>query len=128
MDHRFREPAHRGEFFSPLVRSIAEKEGVSLAELASLSGSGRESRVSKADLMAYLEKTRKWSRRNTRCDIWACYTCGVSAEDVIRTDTDRDRRRISYGDHQDGPHAADYCRAHGPIKIDLCSWSRPLRR
>ncbi len=45
-----------GEFFSPLVRSIAEKEGVSLAELASLSGSGRESRVSKADLMAYLEK------------------------------------------------------------------------
>lgn len=46
-----------GEFFSPLVRSIAEKEGVSLAELQALSGSGRESRVTKADLMAYI-KTR----------------------------------------------------------------------
>ena len=46
-----------GEFFSPLVRSIAEKEGVSLAELQALSGSGRESRVTKAVLMAYI-KTR----------------------------------------------------------------------
>ncbi len=59
-------PAHSGDgspiprkgpdgiFFSPLVRSIAEKEGVSLAELQSLSGSGRENRITKADLMAYL--------------------------------------------------------------------------
>ena len=45
-----------GSFFSPLVRSIAEKEGVSLSELQSLSGSGRENRVTKADLMAYLQQ------------------------------------------------------------------------
>jgi 2-oxoglutarate dehydrogenase E2 component (dihydrolipoamide succinyltransferase) len=45
-----------GSFFSPLVRSIAEKEGVSLSELQSLSGSGRENRVTKADLMAYLRQ------------------------------------------------------------------------
>ncbi|MDA0875373.1 MAG: 2-oxoglutarate dehydrogenase, E2 component, dihydrolipoamide succinyltransferase, partial [Bacteroidetes bacterium] len=45
-----------GEFFSPLVRSIAEKEGVSLAELQSLSGTGRDSRVTKADLMAYIQR------------------------------------------------------------------------
>lgn len=44
-----------GEFFSPLVRSIAEKEGVSVAELQTLSGTGRESRVTKADLMAYIQ-------------------------------------------------------------------------
>ena len=44
-----------GEFFSPLVRSIAEKEGVSLAELRALSGSGRENRVTKTDLMAYVQ-------------------------------------------------------------------------
>lgn len=44
-----------GEFFSPLVRSIAEKEGVSVAELQALSGTGRESRVTKADLMAYIQ-------------------------------------------------------------------------
>ncbi|MGB0650618.1 MAG: 2-oxoglutarate dehydrogenase, E2 component, dihydrolipoamide succinyltransferase [Rhodothermales bacterium] len=44
-----------GEFFSPLVRSIAEKEGVSLQELQTLSGTGRENRVTKADLVAYLQ-------------------------------------------------------------------------
>ena len=44
-----------GEFFSPLVRSIAEKEGLSIQELSVISGSGRESRVTKADVMAYLQ-------------------------------------------------------------------------
>jgi pyruvate dehydrogenase E2 component (dihydrolipoamide acetyltransferase) len=43
-----------GEFYSPLVRAIAEKERVSLAELASLSGSGRDGRVTKGDVVAYL--------------------------------------------------------------------------
>jgi 2-oxoglutarate dehydrogenase E2 component (dihydrolipoamide succinyltransferase) len=45
-----------GEFFSPLVRSIAEKEGVSVQELQTLSGSGRENRVTKSDLMAYIKQ------------------------------------------------------------------------
>ena len=44
-----------GRFYSPLVRSIAEKEGVSMEELASIEGSGREGRVSKEDVLGYLE-------------------------------------------------------------------------
>ena len=44
-----------GNFYSPLVRSIAEAEGVSLAELQSISGTGSEGRVSKSDVMAFLE-------------------------------------------------------------------------
>ena len=47
-----------GRFYSPLVRSIAEKEGLSMAELESIAGSGREGRVSKADVLAYVEKRR----------------------------------------------------------------------
>jgi 2-oxoglutarate dehydrogenase E2 component (dihydrolipoamide succinyltransferase) len=43
-----------GRFYSPLVRSIAEKEGVTMAELQSIGGSGREGRVTKKDLMAYV--------------------------------------------------------------------------
>ncbi|NNE71981.1 MAG: 2-oxo acid dehydrogenase subunit E2 [Rhodothermales bacterium] len=52
-------PRHdeEGSFYTPLVRSIAEAEGVSLAELKRIQGSGRDGRVTKADLMAYL-KTR----------------------------------------------------------------------
>ncbi len=41
-------------FFSPLVRSIAEQEGVSDAELASIAGSGREGRVTKKDVLDYV--------------------------------------------------------------------------
>jgi len=44
-----------GEFFSPLVRSIAEEEGVSVDELASIDGSGRDGRVTKEDLLSYVE-------------------------------------------------------------------------
>jgi 2-oxoglutarate dehydrogenase E2 component (dihydrolipoamide succinyltransferase) len=43
-----------GRFFSPLVRSIAEKEGVSLQELSALTGTGRDGRITKGDLLAYL--------------------------------------------------------------------------
>ena len=45
-----------GQFYSPLVRAIAEKEGVSLAELSSIAGSGREGRITKKDIMGYLER------------------------------------------------------------------------
>ncbi|NNF04308.1 MAG: 2-oxoglutarate dehydrogenase, E2 component, dihydrolipoamide succinyltransferase [Rhodothermales bacterium] len=48
-----------GEFFSPLVRSIAEEEGVSVDELASIDGSGRDGRITKKDLLAYVEKRSK---------------------------------------------------------------------
>ena len=44
-----------GNFYSPLVRSIAEAEGISLAELQSISGSGQEGRVTKADVMGFLD-------------------------------------------------------------------------
>jgi len=44
-----------GRFFSPLVRSIAKAEGISQDELESIEGSGQEGRVSKEDIMNYLD-------------------------------------------------------------------------
>jgi len=46
----------QGRFVSPLVRAIAETEGLSLSELSTISGSGREGRVSKADVLRYVEQ------------------------------------------------------------------------
>lgn len=43
-----------GKFFSPLVRSIAQKENVSQSELESIQGTGQEGRVTKNDLISYL--------------------------------------------------------------------------
>lgn len=45
-----------GRFYSPLVRSIAAAEGVSTAELESISGSGSEGRVTKKDILGFLEQ------------------------------------------------------------------------
>ncbi len=44
-----------GKFLSPLVRSIAEKEGISQAQLDSISGTGQEGRITKKDILLYLE-------------------------------------------------------------------------
>jgi len=47
-----------GKFYSPLVRTIAKQEGVSMAELEMIPGSGANSRVTKNDLLKHIE-TRK---------------------------------------------------------------------
>lgn len=43
-----------GRFYSPLVLSIASSEGVGMAELERIPGSGAEGRVTKKDILAYV--------------------------------------------------------------------------
>lgn len=47
-----------GQFYSPLVRSIAEKEGIPVEELTAIAGSGRDGRITKGDILEYV-KNRK---------------------------------------------------------------------
>ncbi len=51
-----------GRFYSPLVRSIAKEEGISQEELESIDGSGQGGRVSKQDIMAYLDDRKSGKR------------------------------------------------------------------
>ena len=44
-----------GKFYSPLVRKIAETEGVTMQELEAISGTGKDGRVTKKDILSYLE-------------------------------------------------------------------------
>lgn len=44
-----------GRFYSPLVRSIAKEEGISQEELENIEGSGQNGRVSKKDILAYVD-------------------------------------------------------------------------
>ena len=41
-------------FYSPLVKNIASKEGISVSELDNLKGSGNNGRVTKADILDYI--------------------------------------------------------------------------
>ncbi len=43
-----------GRFYSPLVRNIAREEGITMAELERIEGSGKEGRVTKKDILDYL--------------------------------------------------------------------------
>lgn len=42
-------------FYSPLVRNMASEEGISQAELDAIPGTGKDGRVTKNDMLAYLE-------------------------------------------------------------------------
>jgi 2-oxoglutarate dehydrogenase E2 component (dihydrolipoamide succinyltransferase) len=44
-----------GKFYSPLVKNIAQKEGISMAELETIDGTGKEGRVTKNDILGFIE-------------------------------------------------------------------------
>jgi pyruvate dehydrogenase E2 component (dihydrolipoamide acetyltransferase) len=48
-------------FYSPLVRSIAKSEGISLGELETIAGSGLSGRVNKNDILGYIQNRRSGS-------------------------------------------------------------------
>ncbi|WP_109298846.1 dihydrolipoamide acetyltransferase family protein [Aquimarina sp. AU474] len=43
------------KFYSPLVKNIATEEGISLAELEAIAGTGKDGRVTKNDILQYVE-------------------------------------------------------------------------
>lgn len=46
-------------FYSPLVRSIAEKEGIAATELETIAGTGQNGRVTKKDILNYIPNRSK---------------------------------------------------------------------
>src|SRR5690606_23916117 len=46
-------------FYSPLVRNIANEEGISIEELDSIKGTGKENRVTKDDILFYIKNRDK---------------------------------------------------------------------
>lgn len=48
-----------GKFFSPLVRKIAETEGLSMEQLEMILGTGKDGRVTKNDILSFIENRNK---------------------------------------------------------------------
>ena len=46
-------------FYSPLVKNIAKEEGIDLDELEEVEGTGKDNRVTKDDILAYVENREK---------------------------------------------------------------------
>ena len=111
-----------GKYFSPLVRSIAQKEGISQEILDSLNGSGLDGRVTKKDILAYVNgevkaKTASSSapvvEKSNPVQIKEAPLVVPNGEDEI-IEMDRMRRLIA--DHmvmskQVSPHVTSYVEA-----------------
>lgn len=54
-----------GRFYSPLVRNIAAAEGISQAELDQIPGTGQDGRVTKGDILSYLENRTRPAQTQT---------------------------------------------------------------
>ncbi|MCL6623178.1 MAG: 2-oxo acid dehydrogenase subunit E2 [Fimbriimonadales bacterium] len=52
-------PPTEKRWYSPLVRSMAKEHGISLEELARIPGSGEGGRVTKSDVLAYLQSRQR---------------------------------------------------------------------
>jgi Pyruvate/2-oxoglutarate dehydrogenase complex, dihydrolipoamide acyltransferase (E2) component, and related enzymes len=74
-----------GAFVPPLVRKIALEEGVSQSELDSIGGSGYEGKVTKNDILGYLENRGKG-------DATQVVTAPASSENVTIIEMDRMRK------------------------------------
>lgn len=59
-----------GRFYSPLVRNIATSEGIPQAELDKISGSGQGGRVTKSDILSYLQdRTKPQSQKSESTEV-----------------------------------------------------------
>ena len=108
-----------GRFYSPLVRSIAQSEGVTPAELDGIAGSGSEGRVTKKDILAYIASrgsaaaTAPVAPQASAPAANTAPTVSVSGQDEI---VEMDRMRKLIADHmvrskQTSPHVTSFVEA-----------------
>lgn len=105
---------NEGRFYSPLVRSMAEKEGVSFEELKQINGSGSNGRILKKDLQDYLQSGRK-SQQTVAASNQVVQTSTANYEgrhEII----EMDRMRGMIADHmveskRTSPHVTSYVEA-----------------
>ncbi|PTX42395.1 2-oxoglutarate dehydrogenase E2 component (dihydrolipoamide succinyltransferase) [Christiangramia gaetbulicola] len=66
-------------FYSPLVKNIAKEENISLEELESIEGTGKEGRVTKNDILDYVENRGKQSKKASEAKSKSTETKGMAA-------------------------------------------------
>ncbi|MBI4930014.1 MAG: 2-oxo acid dehydrogenase subunit E2 [Bacteroidetes bacterium] len=99
-----------GKFYSPLVRNIAKQEGISITELEHISGTGKDGRVTKHDILAHIPNKKKISPALHEISAPPVF---VSGNDEI---IEMDRMRKLIADHmvmskRVSPHVTSYVEA-----------------
>lgn len=120
------------KFYSPLVKSIAKKESISIEELEKIPGTGANERVTKSDMLSFLEnrgnaptktanKTIKQPITNSKA------TTSISGNDEI---IEMDRMRKMIADHMvnsvhTAPHVTSFVEAD---VTNLVKWRNKVKK
>ena len=121
------------KFYSPLVKSIAAKEGITKSELENINGTGSNSRVTKKDILSYL-KSRKdektisspTKQTNTKLDSPKPMYNVSGSDEIIQMD----RMRKLIADHmvnsvQTAPHVTSFVEAD---VTNLVLWRNKIKK
>lgn len=111
-----------GKFYSPLVRNIAKTEGVSMPELDAISGTGKDGRVTKQDILSFLPNRNKGQANSAqeKRTISSAPVKEISAPPVFASGNDEivemDRMRKLIADHmvmskRVSPHVTSFVEA-----------------
>jgi 2-oxoglutarate dehydrogenase E2 component (dihydrolipoamide succinyltransferase) len=79
--------ADGSRFYSPLVLNIARTEGVSMSELETVPGNGKEGRVTKSDILAYVANRGNAQPTAAAASVSAMPVVPVATTPVISTQT-----------------------------------------
>lgn len=118
VDKRGVEKGSASRFYSPLVRNIARQEGVPFAELDVLTGTGKDGRVTKQDIISYLPTRKKpeisapQKNKTALTEIHAPKVVASTGDEIV----EMDRMRKLIADHmvmskRVSPHVTSYVEA-----------------
>ena len=131
---RISKSGSKGQFFSPLVRSIAQKEGISQSDLENIVGSGAEGRVTKKDVLAHLTKDVMATPKNKPASNVPKPVVQKDAPMVIPSGEDQiiemDRMRKLIAEHmvmskQVSPHVTSYVEAD---VTNIVNWRNKIKK
>jgi len=107
-----------GKFYSPLVRNMAKEEGVTMAELEKVNGTGMNQRVTKNDLLQYVEKRKSGGAQPTVSSMSTPYVATSPSASVSGNVEiiEMDRMRKLIADHMvmskhTSPHVSSFVEA-----------------
>lgn len=124
-------------FYSPLVLNIAREEGISMAELERIPGTGKDNRVTKSDILNYVQN--RGAQQQTVAPVQQTEAPAVKKEEPVVVQTasasgnadirEMDRMRKMIADHmvmskRTSPHVTSY------VEVDMTpivEWRNRIR-
>jgi len=118
-----KEPATSTKFFSPLVRAIAKENHISIKELESITGTGTANRVTKKDILKFLENRHTGNKEEKKAS--PKYTFSQGDTEIV----EMDRMRKLIADHmvmskQVAPHVTSVVEAD---VTNLVNWRKRIK-